>query len=73
MQIRAINLPPRPPFFSLSLLLLPPPPTHTHIHSSSLFSLGDEVCLAAVQSFPLSQTDREWAEPCGSTLLIFHP
>lgn len=37
MQIRAINLPPRPPFFSLSLLLLPPPPTHTHTFTLPLY------------------------------------
>lgn len=61
MQIRAII-----PLLSPSPLLLPP-----NTHFPFIF-LGDEVCLAGVQSFPLSQTDHEWAEPCSSTLLIFH-
>lgn len=66
MQIRAIT--PHPTRYTLP----PHAPACTHTHFLFIF-LSDEVCLARVQSLPLSQADHEWAEPCGSTLLIFHP
>lgn len=67
MQIRAIT--PHPtPHATLFLHMH----TRTHTHFLFIF-LSDEVCLARVQSLPLSQADHEWAEPCGSTVLIFHP
>lgn len=61
MQISAINPPSLCLFLSLSFLN-----THTPTHWVMKFVWPTfSQCL-------LSETDHEWAEPCGSTLLIFH-